>query len=161
MTRSAKYLTILPVAILTIVATAILCVGTVHADQAKGRVVKSVVNNPTTVIVPPTPPTPPAPTQTITGSGKPNSTITITDNGSVVATTQTDGQGTYSVPVPLVLGKNRLQAIGDYGSSQTITLTRQPAWWSRWGNVLTALAGLSVILLIIGLIIKLSAVELF
>jgi hypothetical protein len=92
---------------------------------AAGTVVQSVITNGTPIITIP-PPTsgsstgsstsssPPATitttgsSTTITGTAPPNTELTIQDNGTAVATTESSPTGSFSVAVPLAIGKNSI-----------------------------------------------------
>lgn len=135
----------------------LLCSGIALAipTQFSSVTVQSIVHNPTDVIIPP-PPTTTQPSQTISGSSQPKTTIQIINNDRVVAQIQTNAEGSFSVPVPLQLGRNRLAVQGADGKlSAPVTVTRVPLWWQHWGRTVTTTAGISVMLVLMGLIVKL------
>jgi hypothetical protein len=126
--------------------------GTALASQASNKTIKSVINNPTTVITPPVDPNPPGDTTTVTvtGSSSPNTHLKILNNGQTVAQTTTTDDGTFSVPVPLQDGRNVISAQKPSGeTSKPITITRVPAWWQHWGKKVAVGIGVAVALSIL------------
>lgn len=117
------------------------------ADQSTGRVITSVVNNPTTIITPPVDTNPPGDTTVISGGSAPSTPLKIINNGRVVAHTQTGQDGQFTVTVPLQDGRNVISAQKPSGqTSKPITITRTPTWWRKWGKPITYLvSGLAAV----------------
>lgn len=144
--------------VLVVTATALIAAigvqsASAHSTYLANVTIKSVVDNPTTVITPP--PMPPdnggSSSQPIQGTTQPNSKVTIYDNGQAVATGQSDGDGNFSIDTPLKEGQNQIEARTSNGQpSNQITINRQGgSWWHRYGRWL-ALSCLLIIVLVGG-----------
>lgn len=125
-------------------------------DQLSGKVVTSVIDNPTTVITPPY--VPPGgtgqPVVPVSGTAKPNSKIRIFNNGRAVASGQANNEGNFNIQTPLDMGKNRITVQTPSGApSNQVTVERHSNSWLYYHRWWFFFGGLGLILFALAMLV--------
>lgn len=117
-----------------------------YPDQLSGKIVSSVIDNPTTVIAPPD--VPPdgtgEPSVPVSGTAQPSTKVKIINNGRQVASGQADDKGRFIVQTPLNMGKNQITVQVPSGApSNQVVIQRHPNNW-LYRNRIMLLTGTAV-----------------
>lgn len=127
-------------------------------DQLSGKIVSSVIDNPTTVITPPY--VPPGgtgqPSVPVSGTAQPNTKVKIINNGRAVASGQTNSDGKFNVQTPLDMGNNQITVQTPSGApSNQVNIKRHSnSWWyhHRWQLFFGSLGAILASLIFMGFI---------